>query len=387
MAVTQERGNERPRQFQSLADLLLNLDARLCRELLFNVLPKLSLLDPACGSGAFLVAAMKTLINIYSAVIGRIKFLNDKTLLEQVTQWEKEHKSLAYFIKRRIITDNLFGVDFMEEATEIAKLRLFLALVASARTVDQLEPLPNIDFNILSGNSLIGLLRVEAHEYDSKQHDLFRKTYRQVLDEKNRLVDIYRHDTVSWAGDMDLSSLKTNIETHKSEAQATLDEILLDQWDRAGIRFEETIFSSTVGKGENKSKKRKLKLSDIQALHPFHWGFEFDEILHLRGGFHAIITNPPWEIFKPQAKEFFQEHSELVTKNKMTIKKFEKEQAKLLKNREVCAAWLEYLSRFPHVSSWFRAAPQFKHQSAIVNCDSVRHLYGFGGQRLARYAV
>ena len=38
-----------------------------------DVLPKLSTLDPACGSGAFLVAAMKTLINVYSAVIGRIK--------------------------------------------------------------------------------------------------------------------------------------------------------------------------------------------------------------------------------------------------------------------------------------------------------------------------
>ncbi len=72
------------RQFASVADLLLNLDAGLCRELLFKVLPDLKLLDPACGSGAFLVAAMKTLINIYSAVIGRIKFLNDRELTERV---------------------------------------------------------------------------------------------------------------------------------------------------------------------------------------------------------------------------------------------------------------------------------------------------------------
>jgi len=359
------------RHFSSLADLLLQLDAGLCRELLFRILPDLKLLDPACGSGAFLVAAMKTLINVYSAVIGRIKFLNDKGLTAQVQQWETEHKSLAYFIKRTIITDNLFGVDLMEEATEIAKLRLFLALVASAQTVEQLEPLPNIDFNILAGNSLIGLIKVDPDRFDASkgefggQIDLFRKSYRQVLDEKNRLVENYRH-TVSWAGGMDLSSLKAQIETHKAEAQATLNDLLLNEWHQAGIRFEEATWDTTKGK-QGKPKKRNLRIADIEALQPFHWGFEFDEILNQRGGFDAIITNPPWEIFKPNAKEFFQEHSDLVTKNKMTIKEFEKAQAKLLKDPEIRAAWLEYLTRFPHVSAWFRAAPQFKSQSAIVN--------------------
>lgn len=68
------------RKFENIADLLTNLDASLCKQLLFDVLPKLSLLDPACGSGAFLVAAMRTLINVYSAIIGRIEFLNDKAL-------------------------------------------------------------------------------------------------------------------------------------------------------------------------------------------------------------------------------------------------------------------------------------------------------------------
>jgi len=38
-----------------------------------------------------------------------------------------------------------------------------------------------------------------------------------------------------------------------------------------------------------------LNRADIEALHPFHWGFEFDEILNQHGGFDAIITNPPWE--------------------------------------------------------------------------------------------
>jgi hypothetical protein len=353
------------RKFQTLPDLLLHLDAPLCRELLDDVLPSLKLLDPACGSGAFLVSAMKTLVNIYSAIIGRIKFLNDKGLNEKLRKWETEHKSLGYFIKRTIITDNLFGVDLMEEATEIARLRLFLALVASARTVEQLEPLPNIDFNIMAGNSLVGLLRVDAHEFEARQDDLFRQSYRHVLDEKNRLVDDYRH-IVSWAGGMDLSALKANIEKHKREAQATLDELLLAQWDAAGIKFEQASWDAAKGK-EGRPKKRTLEMRDVEAQQPFHWGFEFDDIVHKRGGFDAIITNPPWEAFKPNAKEFFQEHSELVTKNKMTIKEFEKEQAKLLKDPEIRVAWLEYQSRFPHLNAWYRNSSQYAHQVAYAD--------------------
>jgi hypothetical protein len=59
--------------FKSIGELKNGLDAHLCRVLLLEVLPKLSILDPACGSGAFLVAAMKTLIDIYGSVIGQAK--------------------------------------------------------------------------------------------------------------------------------------------------------------------------------------------------------------------------------------------------------------------------------------------------------------------------
>jgi len=75
----------------------------------------------------------------------------------------------SYFIKKQIITSNLFGVDIMEEATEIARLRLFLALVASAQTEDQLEPLPNIDFTSSQATRLSACLRVDAAKFDAGQ--------------------------------------------------------------------------------------------------------------------------------------------------------------------------------------------------------------------------
>ncbi len=72
-----------------------------------------------------------------------------------------EHPNRRYFILKSIILNNLYGVDIMEEAVEICKLRLFLKLAAQVepdQTHDNLgiEPLPDIDFNIRAGNTLVG---------------------------------------------------------------------------------------------------------------------------------------------------------------------------------------------------------------------------------------
>ncbi|WP_255447806.1 DNA methyltransferase [Picosynechococcus sp. PCC 11901] len=162
------------KDFKDIEALKSNLNNELCHLLLEKILPTLTLLDPACGSGAFLVAAMKTLIPIYQTIIGKVTFSHDEELKAWFEEMQQAHSSLDYYIKKRIITDNLYGVDIMEEATEICKLRLFLSLVSSVEKVDDLEPLPNVDFNIMAGNSLIGLIRVDGNAFDSLNSPLIR---------------------------------------------------------------------------------------------------------------------------------------------------------------------------------------------------------------------
>lgn len=255
------------RTYDSMADLLLYLDEFLCRKLWFNILPDLKLLDPACGSGAFLVAALKTLLNVYSAIIGKMETLGDKGLKDELDKIHAEHPSINYYIKKRIITNNLYGVDIMEEATEIAKLRLFMTLVSSVHHKEELEPLPNIDFNILFGNSLIGLLRVSDTEFLDSQNHLFRQSFREIVETRENNVENYRKATST---ERDLAKFRGEIEKGDEAINDILNEILLKNFTELKISYEQATWDEVKLK-EGKPKKRPLTLKDVEHLKPFHW--------------------------------------------------------------------------------------------------------------------
>ena len=356
------------RAYDTLGDLLLDLDAALCKRLLHEVLPGLSLLDPACGCGAFLVAAMKTLINVYAAVIGKIKFLGrpQPDRLARRTSRRATPASATSSRSGSSPTTSSAWTSWRRPRKSPGCGCSWRWSPRPSRSID-LEPLPNIDFNILAGNSLIGLMRVDddrLRDVESSRGTCSARPTEQVLEEKNRLIDDFpprngirrRPDGIC----DDASTRRSTRPTRRSTTSCSTSS------RRLGIKYEQATWDEKKN-DVGKPKKRPLKPADIEALHPFHWGFEFDEILNKRGGFDAIITNPPWEIFKPNGKEFFEEHSDLVSKKNMTIHEFEKEQAEAAEGPRHSAAWLEYLSQFPHQSAYFRSAPQYRNQISIVN--------------------
>ena len=254
----------------------------------YKALSSVTILDPTCGSGAFLFAAMNILELLYEACIhrmnsfvseadkGKHKFFEDT--LKQVNA--PEHPNLKYFIYKSIILKNLYGVDIMNEAVEIAKLRLFLKLVA---TVDAdyrkpnlgLEPLPDVDFNIRAGNTLVGY----ATEEQLKAAFIGQLDFDNDAEKIKEKCDIVaraftRYKEIQLKGYSDFNDFK--------KAKDDLNERLDNLRNELDILLHKQHYPS-------------LKYDQWYATHqPFHWFAEFYEIINGRGGFDVVIGNPPY---------------------------------------------------------------------------------------------
>ena len=145
-----------------------------------------TILDPTCGAGAFLFASLHILFPLYEACLTRIQaMVNEYNQLAMhiepqqccqtyqierfcdILQQAHKNHGCKYFILKSIISKNLYGVDLMEEAVEICKLRLFLKLLAQVdrpedcREGAQSPSLSDIDFNVLVGNALVGCVSAD----------------------------------------------------------------------------------------------------------------------------------------------------------------------------------------------------------------------------------
>lgn len=176
-------------------------------EIFYKALNNVTILDPTCRSGAFLFAAMNILEPLYETCLKRMEEFTEEEpdkhpyFDEVLNKLRAEnHPNLKYFIFKSIILNNLYGVDIMREAVEIAKLRLFLKLVATV-DVDKskknygLEPLPDIDFNIRAGNTLIGFANEKELLATIKKKDaLFAETILLEFKEDFEMVSMaYTH--------------------------------------------------------------------------------------------------------------------------------------------------------------------------------------------------
>ena len=257
----------------------------------WKALRGVSVLDPTCGSGAFLFAALNVLEPLYNACLDAMRgFLDDldrsgrehspKKLhdFREVLREVEKHASERYFVLKAIVIDNLYGVDIMEEAVEICKLRLFLKLVAQLDRYEQIEPLPDIDFNVRAGNTLVGFTS-RAQVKDALSSDLVKQLSLPQIEERAEIADraFRQFRAMQTEHGMDAGAFADT----KQELRRRLDE-LRDELD-------EYLAGDYGVKSGNRGAFRQWR----ESHQPFHWFVEFHGIMN-GGGFDVVIGNPPY---------------------------------------------------------------------------------------------
>ena len=257
----------------------------------WRAINKVSVLDPTCGSGAFLFAALNILEPLYITCLEAMRGLLDdlersgrkhhpetmddfRKVLERVAG----HASEQYFILKSIMIGNLYGVDIMEEAVEICKLRLFLKLVAQLDSYDQIGPLPDIDFNVRAGNTLVGFASLDETTR-ALGADMVKQLALPEIEERAEISDrafrVFRQMQTEHGMDAAaFSTAKAELRERLEELRTELNRYLADEY---GIKMDD-----------------EEAYARWQGTHqPFHWLVEFYGIMH-EGGFDVIIGNPPY---------------------------------------------------------------------------------------------
>ena len=282
---------------QFVQDLLNKTEDHLLVKHFYAQLQKVTILDPTCGSGAFLFAALNILEPLYEVCIERMQGWNadnPNLFKDELEELNGRYRSnIRYFIYKNIILRNLYGVDIMVEATEIAKLRLFLKMVAVVDVNQRdpnlgLDPLPDIDFNIRCGNTLVGYATSADLEKDLIEGDMFANA--EFKDKVHTEMDIVAHayetfKKVQLEQDADLETFR-NAKKELKERLKKLNDLLNHKQ-----------YNSTVS-------SVRLKYEDwLKSHQPFNWLAEYYDIINGNGGFDVIIGNPPYVEYTRKNKE------------------------------------------------------------------------------------
>ena len=215
-------------------------------KLIDKALEEIKICDPAIGSGAFPVGMMNEIVRARIALV-------ESGLLPEAK------KRTTYEYKRQAIQNSIYGVDIEPGAVEIAKLRLWLSLVVDEEDIENIKALPNLDYKIVQGNSLLDLYNVIIPEHLQTKFN----EYSDLLFDESR----------------------------KQKKKAYQNEL-------------------------NKIKDEVFKIAEsLGCTATFDFNFFFNEVFK-KGGFDIVIANPPYvgekghkDIFEPikkcSLKEFY----------------------------------------------------------------------------------
>lgn len=272
-----------------------------------QLLKDVKVCDPAIGSGAF---PMGILYVLYHAI-------------HHLQSHAEPHDNFnSTQTKREIIQNNIFGVDIEQGAVDIARLRFWLALVVDA---DEPQPLPNLDYKITCGNSIL-----HRFPLDVPIENVFTEYNKNKSENEKMSLPKYKEKVYKYTETSDhkeKDEFRNIIEQVKTAFRSNLSDkdLLKIRKIRKRISNLETplLFRERTKEEKNEAKKLRKQLAQIEKEHEdiknnkiyehsFEWRFEFPALLNDEGdfmGFDIIIGNPPYGAkLSNKEKELFKEY-------------------------------------------------------------------------------
>ena len=292
----------------------------------------LRVVDPAVGSGAFPMAMLNKLVfilrkldpeNIFwqeSQINGIEKSISDpvlkRKLIEQINRQFKE-KNADYGRKLYLIEKCIYGVDIQQIAVEIAKLRFFISLLVDEKIdFDKpeknygIEALPNLDFKLMQGNTLISSFAgIDFNTFVKQTENLLfdaNEPYQQLIKDFKDIKNQYQNESDkenkkqlrSKIEKSILNIFEYKINQHLPQLKSIEQKYAVlpnKQQREKAISEEKQKFAKKLGFDIEQTKKDLIAYTQGRKSKDFFlWDVYFAEVFSQKNGFDIIIGNPPY---------------------------------------------------------------------------------------------
>ena len=273
---------------------------------IYNLLKSIKVCDPAIGSGAFPMGILNVLFHARQLLYG---FTRDK------------HTFSHAEVKREIIQENIFGVDIEQGAVDIARLRFWLALVVDEEIP---QPLPNLDYKIVCGDSLLNRNPLDApimnvfavYNKNKKDEDKitlskYQALIRDYLNTSDHTVKDRYKTLISEIKSCFKTELEDKMRFYTREEKKLIKKYFMyldvssnmknlfdDRKDENGLSSKAKKELDKIRKAiESKSQYANTVKYDKLYKNAFEWRYEFPSLLDDNGdfkGFDLVIGNPPY---------------------------------------------------------------------------------------------
>ncbi|GLV54691.1 hypothetical protein KDH_15380 [Dictyobacter sp. S3.2.2.5] len=306
--------------------------------------------DPACGSGFFLLAALRYMTDALCKAYRLYR-------CSPVAMPEQQRSGAAVSVAQQC----LYGVDLNLFTVELARVSLWLEVR------DDRTPLHFIDHKIKSGNVLVGTWshlyqeypvmawqREEGDEnhthgvhYRARQWGADRlKVRREVV--KPELQQMLLHDQEKIVGAV--CPEDGTLEDYEGQKR------LYDRWCALWFWPPEhlDIAPTPATFARSSAAVERIVATVAEKIGFFHWELEFPAVFQSGGGgFSAMLSNPPWETLKPCSREFFQRYDpHYLSYNKQEALLVQ--QQLFARDKKIEQDWLAYQAHFKYMANWVR---------------------------------